>query len=226
MTHKGTVLLVEDNEALNISNGRALTMRGYKVVAALTLSAARSHLCKTDPDVILLDVMMPDGSGLQFCREIRPSTAAHILFLTAKSEHDSIVCGLENGGDDYIIKPFHPEELLARVDAVMRRRKMPNSTGPMLIKGLLKLDIMAAQAFVDGENLSLTPKEFSLLLFFAQNEGRVVRAEAVYKTIWNAPLTSDKNALQTAVSKLRQKVEHAGFSIDALRGQGYIFKKG
>ena len=226
MKHEGTVLLVEDNEALNLSNSRALKLRGYQVVASLTLAAARECLRGLKPDVILLDVMLPDGNGLDFCQEIRKMTSAHILFLTAKAEHESILCGLKCGGDDYITKPFHPEELLARVDAVMRRRKMAGAAGKMLVKGLLQLDIVAAQAFVEGENLSLTPKEFSLLLFFVQNEGEIVTAEQVYKTIWQAPLAKDKNALQTAVSKLRQKIEYAGFSIDSMRGRGYIFREG
>ena len=226
MAHKGTVLLVEDNEFLNISNSRALKLRGYDVVVASTLAMARERLEEINPDVILLDVMLPDGNGFAFCCEIRKNTSAHILFLTAKTERESVLYGLESGGDDYIAKPFHPEELLARVDAAMRRRKIAGTPTEMLVRGLLKLDIVAAQAFVGDENLSLTPKEFSLLLFFAQNEGRLVTAEQVYKTIWNAPLTKDKNALQTAVSKLRQKIEHAGFSIDALRGRGYVFRNG
>ena len=224
MERKGTILLVEDNKSLNISNHRALKLRGYYVVVTATLAMARERLEEISPDVILLDVMMPDGNGFDFCSEIRKNTSAHILFLTAKTERESILHGLESGGDDYITKPFHPAELLARVDAAMRRRKIAGTAAETLVRGLLKLDIVAAQAFIDGENLSLTPKEFSLLLFFAKNEGQLVTAEQVYKTIWNVPLTKDKNALQTAVSKLRQKIEYAGFSIDSLRGRGYIFR--
>ena len=224
MPYKGTVLLIEDNQALNISNSRVLKLRHYRVLTALTLVSARAALCEAEPDVILLDVLLPDGNGLDFCQEIRSSTTAHILFLTAKTEHESVIRGLKNGGDDYIIKPFHPEELIARVDAAMRRRVMAGTSDKILIKGALKLDIIASQAFIDDESISLTPKEFSLLLFFAQNEGRVISAAQMYETIWNAPLEKDKNALQTAISKLRQKVERAGFSIDSIRGKGYIFQ--
>lgn len=127
MEHKGTVLLVEDNAELNANNTRALHMLSYDAHSALTLAEARNWLAKREPDVILLDVMLPDGDGIDFCAEIRGAplhTAAHILFLTAKSDHADRVRGLADGGDDYITKPFHPEELLARVEAAMRRRSM------------------------------------------------------------------------------------------------------
>ena len=127
MDAKGTVLLVEDNAELNANNTRALKMLDYEVHPALTLAGARNWLGNNEADVILLDVMLPDGDGIDFCAEIRGlpiQTAAHILFLTAKTEHADRVRGLAGGGDDYITKPFHPEELLARVEAAMRRRNM------------------------------------------------------------------------------------------------------
>lgn len=127
MDNKDTVLLVEDNVELNANNARALKMLGYEVYPALTLAEARVWLDRNEPDVILLDVMLPDGDGIGFCAEIRGAplrTAAHILFLTAKTGHADRVRGLADGGDDYITKPFHPEELLARVEAAMRRRNM------------------------------------------------------------------------------------------------------
>ena len=104
MDNKGLVLLVEDNQALNSSNCRALTLRGYNVLTALTLAEARARLAGAEPDIILLDVALPDGDGISFCREIRGETAAHILFLTAKIEHEDMVLGLQYGGDDYITK--------------------------------------------------------------------------------------------------------------------------
>lgn len=124
MEPKGLVLLVEDNAELNANNARVLRMLGYEVHPALSLAEARAWLEKHEPDIILLDVMLPDGDGIDFCAGIRGATGAHILFLTARTEHADLVLGLANGGDDYITKPFHPEELLARVEAAMRRRRM------------------------------------------------------------------------------------------------------
>ena len=122
MNAKGKVLLVEDNAELNTNNVRALRMLDYDVHPTRTLAEARLWLAENEPDI-----MLPDGDGLEFCAEIRGAplrTTAHILFLTARTEHAERIRGLAAGGDDYITKPFHPEELLARIEAAMRRRNM------------------------------------------------------------------------------------------------------
>ena len=224
MNSRGLVLLVEDNKILNISNSRALTLQGYEVLTALTLAEAKRRLSGAAPDIILLDVDLPDGNGIDFCEEIRKSTAAHILFLTAKTEHEDMMQGLQNGGDDYITKPFHPEELLARIDAVMRRRRMDEKSVQSIRRGTLILDIVSTQAFIGGEDLLLTPKEFSVLLLLVQNEGKVLSAEYVYEGVWKAPLAGDKNSLQAIISKLRHKIESTQYYIESIRGQGYVFQ--
>jgi len=225
MSNNGLILLVEDNADLNESNSRVLTRRGYEVQSALTLAEARAQLAEIEPDIILLDVELPDGNGIEFCEEIRDKTAAHILFLTSKTEHENMVLGLKFGGDDYITKPFHLDELLARIDAAMRRRMIDKKPVQMITKGTLTLDIMATQAFIGGEDLALTPKEFSLLLLLVQNEGKVLSAEFVYEKTWNQPLNGDKNSLKSIFSRLRPKIEPAGYIIQSLRGQGYMFVK-
>ena len=225
MTNKGVVLLVEDNAKLNIANSRALELSGYEVHTALTLTEAKAQLARIDPDVILLDVMMPDGDGFDFCDAIRGETNAHIIFLTAKVEHSDRVRGLHTGGDDYITKPFHPEELMARIAAAMRRRGMDKTPAKTIEKGSITLDIIAAQAFVNNADLNLTPKEFALLLMLVQNEGSTMSAEYIYESVWKAPLIGDNNALKTAISKLRSKIEATGFDITSHRGRGYVFQK-
>lgn len=225
MENKGIVLLVEDNKELNIANSRALRLRNYTVLTAETIAQAEEQLALHEPDIILLDMMLPDGDGLTFCKRIRESTTAHILFLTAKTEHEDMVRGLCGGGDDYITKPYHPEELLARVDAAMRRRNMTSASTGTITKGTLTMNIAAGMAFVNETALPLTPKEFSLLLLLSQNEDKVVGAKELYEKAWNAPLAGDKNALQTAVSKLRNKLESTGYTVAAIRGQGYVFEK-
>jgi DNA-binding response OmpR family regulator len=225
MGSKGVVLLVEDNKELNAINCRALRLRNYTVYTAETIAQAEEQLIMREPDIILLDVMLPDGDGLNFCKRIREMTSAHILFLTAKTDHEDMVRGLLSGGDDYIAKPYHPEELLARVDAAMRRRNMTPASAGVVTKGALALNIAAGMAFVNGIALPLTPKEFSLLLLLSQNEDKVISAKELYEKAWNAPLAGDKNALQTAVSKLRSKLEPTGYTVAARRGQGYVFEK-
>ncbi|MCL1786995.1 MAG: response regulator transcription factor [Defluviitaleaceae bacterium] len=220
--HKGIVLLVEDNVDLNRANARALELRGYEVYTALTIDVARRHLLSISPDIILLDVMLPDGSGFDFCKEIRDDTQAHILFLTAKASHEDMMQGMSIGGDAYITKPFHPEEMLVKVDAAMRRHGTDKVQ--LIKKGNLTLDVLAMQALDNDESLGLTPTEFSLLLLLVKNENHHVRADFIYETIWNAPAISDKNALQTAISKLRRKLEPAGYTITVQRGQGYAFQ--
>ena len=224
MHPKGKVLLVEDNTELNDNNARALKMLGYEVYGTLTLAAAREYLAGNDPDIILLDVMLPDGDGMDFCGEIRSSTRAHILFLTAKTEQADILRGLALGGDDYITKPFHPKELHARAEAVMRRRSM-SMAEQIIKKGALTLDVVAAQAYVEDTDLLLQPREFALLLLLAQNEGEIMDAETLYEKAWGRPLAGDRNTLQVTVSKIRKKIEPAGYDIAVVRGKGYVFVK-
>jgi DNA-binding response OmpR family regulator len=224
MKHNGTILLVEDDTDLNAANLRALQLRKYNVLTALTLQQAREHLTKISPDIILLDVNLPDGNGFDFCAEIRGTTRAHILFLTAKTEHENMVRGLCEGGDDYITKPFHMEELLARVDSAMRRIGFGTSM-ETLTKGSLVLELLSARVLLHGESIDVTQKEFSILLLLAQNEGTPVSAESIYEKVWAQPLGGDKNAVQTAISKLRAKLTNSGYDIIMKRKQGYVFNK-
>ena len=221
--YKGSALLVEDNVKLNNINARALESRGYEVYSAHSLAEARQRLLWVDPDVILLDVMLPDGTGFDFCKEIRGKTMAHILFLTGRADHEDMVQGIKIGGDGYITKPFHPEEMLVKVDAAIRRRNTDKAQ--VVKKGNLELDIMARQAFSDGKTLELTGIEFSLLLLLVKNEGNILNSNYIYETVWRAPAIENKRALQSAISKLRIKIEHTGYSISAQRSQGYIFEK-
>lgn len=225
MNYKGKVLLVEDNKKLNTGNARALTMMGYEAYQALTLAEAREHLAKIEPDIILLDIMLPDGDGAQFAGEIRGSTQAHILFLTGKTGRADIVNGLAKGGDDYITKPFDPDELFARIEAVMRRRNMTAAPTQIIKKGALALDVVALRAFIDGSDLLLQTREFAMLLMLVQNEGTVIDGESLYEKAWGQPMAADRNALQVAVSNVRKKIEPSGYGIKSLRGKGYVFEK-
>ena len=225
MESRGTVLLIEDNKCLNDANTQALQMRGYTVFSAENLAQARERLAQIEPDVILLDVMLPDGSGVDFCEEIRGGTKAYILFLTAKSAHEDMVRGMTSGGDAYITKPFHAEEMLVKVDAAIRRAALEKAPVKTLSVGNLTLDVIAGHAFVDGKEMLITQKELSLLIVFVQNAGKTIGIEELYKTAWGAPMLGDKKALQKRVSDLKNKLIQSGCShaVNTAYGVGYQF---
>lgn len=224
METKGFILLVEDNTQLNIANRRALELSGYTVAAVETVTDAWQCLKKLNPDIILLDVMLPDGDGVDLCREIRQLSKAHIIFLTAKTEYEDLSRGLTAGGDDYIRKPFHPLELLDRIEAAMRRQKMGTQQTPTLLtRGPLTLDVTATRVYLSGTDMLLSQKEFSLLSLFLQNEGQSLNKEFIYQTVWGQPLADNSRALYTMVSKLKKKLDpcQKTIRIQAVRGDGY-----
>lgn len=225
MNEGKTILLVEDNRHLNAINSRALRLAGYRVLTALSLKEARERLAEAEPDAIVLDILLPDGNGVDFCREIRERIAAPILFLTSVTGVEQALEGIRAGGDDYLNKPFHIELLLARIEAFWRRDAIQQRRNPAtaLTRGPLTLNPATGVALLHGEDMQLTGREFALLLLLMRNEGRALTAGYLYETIWNLPLVGDPNALKTAVSRLRKKLEGSGFGIIAKRGVGYRF---
>jgi DNA-binding response OmpR family regulator len=218
------VLLVEDNEKILRGNKRMLEWEGYEVGEAMTLREARAQLEKNCPDVIVLDIMLPDGSGLDFMRQLRESNhgGVPILLLTGLTTQEDILRGLKSGGDDYLTKPYDFSILLARVEALLRRsQRVPER----VTRGRLSMDVTANAATLDGRDLLLTQKEFSLLLVFTQNPGRFISGEYLYEKVWNQPQTSDSGALKTAITRLRTKIAGSGWRIESARGEGYCLEK-
>ncbi len=222
---KLTVLLVEDNRALNEANRRAFEGEGYEVMAALTLAAAREWLSRREPDCILLDVLLPDGNGIDFCEAIRRVTNAHIIFLTSRKEQMDKLRGLSLGGDDYIVKPFDLDELLARVASAMRKKERMREPPKTLVLGRLTLDLQSDRALLNGEDMTLTPKEFSLLYFFARHINETIDAGRLYQYVWGQPMCDNVSAIKTTVSRLRNKLEGSGYTVVSLRGEGYRFEQ-
>ena len=220
----GMILLVEDNEQILHGNERMLKRRNYDVITALTLSEARERMAETTPDAIVLDIMMPDGSGLDFMCELRKKSDIPILLLTGLSTSEDIVHGLTEGGDDYLTKPYDFSVLLARVEALLRRAKQIPG---VLQKDSLKLDVVAQQAFLDDKDILLRPKEFALLLIFMQNEGKVLDPQYLYKKVWNTDMNADNSTLKMHISTVRKRLEekNCGYKITNIRGEGYRFEK-
>jgi DNA-binding response OmpR family regulator len=223
MNDQGIVLLVEDNVELNAANMSALEMCGYEIHTALSLFEARAILANVKPDVILLDVMLPDGNGFDFCREIHGSTEAYIIFLTGKAAHEDMVRGIKYGADTYITKPFHPEEMIVKVESAIRRIRRDKKTTQFIKKGNLTLDTVAMEVHVNGQVLEFSPKEYALLLLFIQNEDKVLPAEQIFEVVWKTRLLENKGALHKGISRVRRKLEVTQYTIDTIYGEGYVF---
>jgi len=216
------ILLVEDNEQIMRGNERMLTRRGYEVISALTLTEARSAIEAQMPDLFVLDIMLPDGSGLDFMAELRRHSQVPVLLLTGLTTTEDIVRGLSQGGDDYLAKPYDFGVLLARVEALLRRAE---NVPEKLVRGRLCLDVTADVAALDGTDLLLSQKEFALLLIFVQNEKRFISAEYLYEKVWKQPMSGNSNTLKTTINRLREKIKSCGYRIEWSRGEGYCLEE-
>ena len=216
------ILLVEDNMDLQQINQRLLEKRGYNTRLAMNLSEARVALAVSAPDLIVLDIELPDGSGLDFVRELREreNSDVPVLFLTVLTTKEDILHGLKSGGDDYLTKPYDFDILLTRVEALLRRAKR---VPEVIVKGRLSLDVTADVATLDGTDLLLTQKEFALLLVFVQNERRFIGAEYLYERVWKASMAGGSGAVRKTVSALRGKIKNSGWMISWSNGEGYFF---
>lgn len=214
------ILLVEDNPHITEFNSVELAAQGHEVLAADTLKGARELLLFHQVDLIVLDIMMPDGSGVEFCREYRKGHQVPVLFLTALGAGSDVVEALKAGGDDYLTKPYDIEEFLARVGAQLRRGGTAHAR---LELGGLTLDTVSLRGFLLGEDLCLTAKEYSVLAALVRRAGRFVSREELYAMVWGGPAEADTQALRTTVSRLKKKLraERTGLDLLCEREQGY-----
>lgn len=228
------VLMVEDSADILHLNGKWLAEAGFATASAETLTAARKILAEQPPDIIVLDILLPDGNGFDFLPELQTLSDAPILFCTIKNEDIDIVRGLKGGGDDYIPKPYNVEILVARVEAMWRREQenrekilAAKSPERIIKRGPLKLDLAANRAYINGKDMLLKPKEFALLSMLMQEEGKVISAERLFETVWKAPVGDDKGALKRQASSLRKKLESeaCGYTVKNAYGEGYCFEK-
>lgn len=221
---KGLVLLVEDNEQILRGNEKMLRRNGYETISAMTLQAAYAAVNERKPDAIVLDIMLPDGSGLDFMRELRRSSDVPILLLTGLTTSTDIIRGLSDGGDDYLTKPYDFGVLLARVEAMLR---LSSRIPRQLVKGELTLDIRANRAFFGGEDMLLTQKEFAVLLLLAENENQVLSTGYIYETVWKqAPNSDMSGAVKTVISRLRRKLNEDFYIENNREVDGYVLAQG
>lgn len=215
------ILVVDDDNALREMVGIVLTAAGFTPTYCPDGNQALAIFEAEKPDLVLLDVMLPGKSGIEVCKELRVVSGTPIIMLTAKSETNDVVLGLEAGADDYMVKPFEPSELTARINA--RLRPITSSEARVSI-GPLVLDVEGHQVLRNGELISLTPLEFNLLLTLAQKPKQVFTRELLLEQVWGYQYKADTRLVNVHVQRLRSKIEQDPDNptiIKTVRGIGY-----
>jgi two-component system, OmpR family, response regulator MtrA len=219
---RGRVLVVDDDAALAEMLSIVLRTEGFDSRVCWSGDRALAEFRDYRPDVVLLDLMLPGKDGIDVCREIRAESGVPIVMLTAKSDTVDVVVGLESGADDYVVKPFKPKELVARIRARVRRFEEP---GPeALTIGDLSIDVAGHVVSRDGEPIALTPLEFDLLVCLARKPWQVFTREVLLEQVWGYRHAADTRLVNVHVQRLRSKVEHDAEKpeiVMTVRGVGY-----
>jgi DNA-binding response OmpR family regulator len=212
------VLVVEDEDAIAVPLAEGLTREGFTVMRVATGQAA---LDAPVPDVVLLDLRLPDLDGYEVCRRMRARSDVPIIVVTAKGEEVDRVVGLELGADDYVVKPFGLRELIARIRAVSRRSEEHSPPSSQVLRvGGLEVDGRARKAFLDGAELELTPKEFELLEALARDPGAALSRSRLLEEVWETTWSGSSKTIDVHVAGLRRKLGDPGW-IETVRGVGF-----
>ncbi|MDN5346798.1 MAG: two-component system, OmpR family, response regulator ResD [Clostridia bacterium] len=221
---EATILLVDDEPRLRHLVRLYLEKDGFKVVEAETGRQALTALRQGNFDLLILDIMLPEGDGWQVCREIRRTSDIPILMLTARGDELDRLLGFELGADDYMVKPFSPRELVARVKALLRRSKGRLAENKVLVFGDLVIDEMAREVRVNGQPVNLTPKEYELLTFMARHPGQALSREKILEHVWGYDFYGDLRTVDTHIKNLREKLKAAAKYVATVWGVGYKFE--
>ena len=220
------ILLIEDNAVILDTNKEYLSMQGYSVHTAATLCEAAQALEKQRFDLIILDIMLPDGSGIDFCAKMRTRHDIPVLFLTCLDDDESLVAGLSSGGDEYMTKPYSLPALSARVGALIRRVRIERSAQKNFSIGPLLFDCGKRRAYLDSEDVMLTPKEFDVLLLLAREMGKGFSGEEIFSHVWGDELYDSRTVI-VHISTIRKKLRMVGetrFTIATENRKYYSFR--
>jgi two-component system response regulator RegX3 len=227
MQRKRTILLVEDEPSITEPLAESLEREGFETKVAATAAEALDLAARIEPDLVLLDVMLPDGSGFDVCRELRQRSQVPIIMLTARGEEADRVVGLELGADDYVVKPFSAREVSARIRAILRRVDAPAQADEKPIEvGEVRLDPARREVTKDGKVLELSRKEFELLQLLMRSAGSVVTRERAIDEVWDTNWFGSTKTLDVHVSGLRRKLgddSNEPRFLHTVRGVGFRF---
>jgi DNA-binding response OmpR family regulator len=216
-----TILVVDDERNIIDLVRLYLEQAGYAVVEATDGEAALRQHDRVDPDLIVLDLMLPGRDGLEVTREVRRRGETPILMLTARSEDIDRIVGLELGADDYLTKPFNPRELVARVKAILRRSDPTTRLARPMDVGSLRIDPRRREAYVGDRRLDLRPREFDLLAALARDPGVVWSRDDLLSSVWGTDFPGETRTVDVHISELRRKLSHDAPPIETVKGVGY-----
>lgn len=216
------ILLLEDDKSLNRGITLTLTKAGYRVVSAFTRSEAEGYFDKEDFALIISDITLPDGSGLEFGKRVRESGETYLIYLTALDSEIDIVNGYETGADDYITKPFSLMVLVSKVNALMRRIDGAEDIKRSMICGEIEVNCQEMKAYKNGKEIALSKKELQLLVYLLENAGKILSKENILERVWDLEgQFVDDNTVTVNISRLKNKL--GTDEISNVRGLGYIW---
>lgn len=217
------ILLVEDDAVIRNNLSSLLQQEEFQTIACSSLEEARGTLLHRVPDLAVLDVLLPDGSGFDLCREIRASYKIPILFLTCCDEDEDTIKGLECGGDDYVAKPFRAKVLISRIKALLRRTQMEQSSDLQI--GAFHFENDKRICRLDGAAIPLTPIEYRILYELAKNKNKIVSREHLLHAIWEMGCAyMDESTLTVHISRIRGKLGNQSDKLLTVRGEGYLLR--
>lgn len=227
---KGRILVVDDERNILDLVVYNLQAAGYKTIVAENGKDAVEKVRQECPDLVILDVMLPEMDGFEVLATIRKETQVPVIMLTAKKEEIDKILGLEMGADDYLTKPFSPRELMARIKAILRRaiESEVKTTQDIIINGKLKVDTIKHQVFYEDNEVNLTAKEFEMLKLLITNQGRVFGRESLLQNLWGYDYCGDTKTIDVHIRHLRMKIEEDPANpkfIKTVRGVGYKFQE-
>ena len=220
------ILVVEDDRNISDLIHMYLVKEGFEVRIAADGGKAVEEFQKKTPDLILLDIMLPVMDGWAVCAKIRETSKVPIIMLTAKSEVNDRITGLEMGADDYLVKPFEMKELMARINAVLRRSEIPDDTKKRLVFDKLVIDLDSYELLVDGKKIDTPPKELELLYHLASTPNRVYTRNQLLDEVWGFDYFGDSRTVDVHIKRLREKVENVSdqWALKTVWGVGYKFE--
>ena len=230
---KNIILVIEDEPDINKTISYNLLTEGFEPISAYNLSEADNWIQSNSPDLILLDLMLPDGSGLDFCKRIKSKDKFNnipIIILTAKDDEVDKVVGFELGADDYVTKPFSVRELILRIKAILKRKTITSHSENVDSNeskefGKLKIDADSHEVFIDNNEIILTALEFKLLKHLVDRRGRVQTRDQLLSDVWGYSAQITTRTVDTHVKRLREKLGIMGKHVETIRGVGYRFSR-